>query len=76
MNEQRQEFKVSGSTWKLTFEVSKQVNEATEGETEFVPLYTKCKVKVEILKVPDQEKFCVDFSRETGSSILFCERAN
>jgi hypothetical protein len=33
-------------------------------------------LQVEILKVPDQEKYCVDFQRKAGSAILFYDNAN
>ena len=28
-------------------------------------------MQVEIFKVPDQEKFCVDFQRKAGSAMLY-----
>ena len=33
-------------------------------------------VQVEILKVPDQDKYCVDFQRKAGSAILFYDNVN
>ena len=61
-------FEVSQSTWKLNFEYQ-QANENFE-------MAQRCKGKVEILKVREQEKFCVNFSRKAGSSVLFYDIAN
>lgn len=73
MNEQGQQFEMSDQTWKITFEVEKQIN---EGEQEELVRAEKSRVQVEILKVPNQEKYCVNFTRKAGSSILFYDNAN
>lgn len=33
-------------------------------------------MQIEIFKVKDQEKYCVDFQRKAGSAILFYDNAN
>ena len=75
MTQQGQTFEMSNTTWKLNFEVSKQINDISEGQ-EVEPIFERAKLQVEILKVPDQEKFCVDFQRKAGSAILFYDNAN
>lgn len=77
MTQQGQTFEMSNTTWKLNFEVSKQINDPTDGgQQEVEPIYERAKLQVEILKVPDQEKYCVDFQRKAGSAILFYDNAN
>jgi len=36
----------------------------------------QCKASIEILKVPDQQKYCVNFIRKAGSAMLFYDEAN
>lgn len=78
MNEQGQEFEMSNQTWKINFNVRKQIIDGeNENEQEQTPLNQEVSmVSVQILKVPDQEKFCVNFTRKAGSSILFYDSAN
>ena len=75
MQEQGQVFDISNNTWKVNFNVSKQINEPVEGE-EVEPVFEQSKIQVEILKVPGQDKYCVDFQRKAGSAILFYDNAN
>ena len=75
MQEQGQVFDISNNTWKVGFNVSKQINEPVEGE-EVEPVFEQAKIQVEILKVPGQDKYCVDFQRKAGSAILFYDNAN
>ena len=75
MQEQGQVFDISNNTWKVSFNVSKQINEPVEGE-EVEPIFEQAKIQVEILKVPGQDKYCVDFQRKAGSAILFYDNAN
>ena len=51
MQEQGQVFDISNNTWKVGFNVSKQINEPVEGE-EVEPVFEQAKIQVEILKVP------------------------
>lgn len=55
---------MSATTWKLNFNVKKTINEEeiknAEGQAP-APIYELAKLQVEILKVPGQEKYCVDF---------------
>lgn len=74
--EQGQEFEVNDTTWKLTFDVQKQINEQIEGQPEVEPILEMAKIQVEITKVPNQDKYCVDFQRKAGSAILFYDSAN
>lgn len=67
---------MSNTTWKINFDVQKQINDTQDDEAEVEPIYERAKVQVEILKVPNQEKFCVDFKRKAGSAILFYDNAN
>ncbi len=60
---------MSQKTWKLTATIKKQ-NMDLEGEEE------QCQMQVEIFKVKDQEKHCVNFQRKAGSAILFYDNAN
>jgi len=78
MNEQGQEFEMSNQTWKINFNVRKQIIDGeNENEQEQTPLNQEVSmVSVQILKVPDQEKYCVNFTRKAGSSILFYDSAN
>lgn len=78
MNEQGQEFEMSNQTWKINFSVRKQIIDGeNENEQEQAPLNQEVSmVSVQILKVPDQEKYCVNFTRKAGSSILFYDSAN
>jgi len=39
------------------------------------PIYERAKIQVEILKVPDEEKYCLAFQRKAGSAILFYDNA-
>jgi len=56
--------------------VQKQINEQIEGQPEVEPIFEMAKIQVEITKVPDQDKYCVDFQRKAGSAILFYDSAN
>ena len=78
MTQQGQPFEMSNQSWKLTFNVKKQINDINDGEaaTDVVPIFEMAKLQVEILKVADQEKYCVDFQRKAGSAILFYDNAN
>jgi len=54
--------------------VKKNLNEgADEGSP---TMYEQCNIQVEILKVKDQDKYCVEFQRKAGSAILFYDNAN
>ena len=76
MTEQGQAFQMSNATWKLNFDVQKQINDTQDDQAEVEPIFERAKLQVEILKVPDQEKWCVDFQRKAGSAILFYDNAN
>ena len=74
LGEQDQAYEVSNQSWKLNFDVSKQINESEENVE---PVFSNCKLQVEILKVPDQEgKYCVDFQRKAGSAFIYYDEAN
>lgn len=73
MNEQGQKFDISNQTWKLTL----NLNKVLEADAEAAPQFQEqCKAQVEILKVPGQEKYCLNFSRKAGSAMLFYDFAN
>ena len=61
---------MSEQTWKLNFEATKTIGDAKDGIKE------QAQIQVEILKVPGQDKYCVDFQRKAGSAILFYDYAN
>lgn len=66
--------KMSETHWKFTFEAEKDSLFSYENDAvqESSILRTeKSTVQVEIFKVPDQEKFCVDFQRKAGSAMLY-----
>ena len=74
VRENEQDFEISTKTWKLNMAVSKNLNkEAAEGSPSW---YERCNIQVEILKVKDQEKYCVEFQRKAGSAILFYDEAS
>ena len=70
LSNQGQEFTMSEQTWKLNFEATKTIGDAKDGIKE------QAQIQVEILKVPGQDKYCVDFQRKAGSAILFYDHAN
>ena len=72
---------MSSSTWKLTFQLKKNIFEDAEDDSAAAQqspeeMTEQATVQVEILKVPDQDKFCVDFKRKAGSAILFYDNVN
>lgn len=74
-----QTFQMSNQTWKLSFDLIKTINEeeikqAAAGSAP-APVYERAKLQVEIFKVPNQNKWCVDFQRKGGSAILFYDNA-
>lgn len=81
MNEQGLTFTPSDTHWKINFNVEKKIegtdpsDGAAAGETS-VKFSEQCQASVEILKVPGKEKYCVNFSRKAGSSMLFYDSAN
>ena len=75
MTEQGQQYEMSNQTWKVSFNLQKDINEANEAESA-PQILEQCKAQVEILKVPNQEKFCINFSRKAGSAMLFYDFAN
>ena len=36
----------------------------------------QCKIQIDILKVPNEQKYCVKFTRKSGSSWLFYQNIN
>ena len=47
-----------------------------EGEEQVAaPVFEQAKIAVEITKVPNQDKYCVDFQRKAGSAILYYDQA-
>ena len=46
-----------------------------EGEEVATPIFEHAKIQVEITKVPDQDKYCVDFQRKAGFAILYYDQA-
>lgn len=62
-------FTMSNKTWRMNSVITKE-NKEIEGEEE------RCDMQIEIYKVKDQEKYCVDFQRKAGSAILFYDNAN
>ena len=79
MTEQGQAFEISNLTWKLNFNCARNLNEAgaaEEGAADAIRLAEQCRAQVEITKVPDQDKFCVNFQRKAGSAMLFYDNAN
>ena len=84
MNEHGQAFEMSNTSWKLSFDVARQVaasedRKEEEGaaavENPIPDFMDKCTTSVEVLKVPDTDKFCVKFSRKAGSAMLFYDSA-
>ena len=84
MNEHGQAFEMSNTSWKLSFDVARQVaasedrkeeEGAAAGENPIPDFMDKCTTSVEVLKVPDTDKFCVKFSRKAGSAMLFYDSA-
>ena len=73
--EQNQSYELSNNTWKVNFSVEKQITEDEKTE-ENAMLTERAQIQVKITKVPDQEKYCVDFQRKAGSAILFYDNAN
>ena len=71
---------MSDSSWKLTFDLEKKIFDeddvAAADQQIDGGFMEKAKVQVEICKVPDQEKYCVDFQRKAGSSVLFYDNVN
>ena len=68
---------MSNITWKMTFNVKKQAKMVdTEDDESSFRVAEMSKVQVEILKVPDQDKYCVNFTRKAGSAMLFYDHAN
>ena len=47
--------------------------QAVEEEKAMVPVYQYVKMQAEILRVPDQAKFAVQFTRKSGAALLFYE---
>ena len=77
LNENTQDFAVSEKSWKINFEVKKQINDdIDEEQPATVPIFEQALVQVEIMKVPGKELYCVDFQRKAGSCILFYDNAN
>ena len=68
---------MSNTTWKMTFDIERLekmvAGDGTESTSKVVEM---SKAQVEILKVPDQDKYCVNFSRKAGSAMLFYDNAN
>ena len=70
---------ISSSTWKINFDIKRELEtvQADEDEEEeekqapIEPSFEHASVQIEILKVPGEEKYCVDFQRKRGSA-LFC----
>ena len=75
MTEQGQQYEMSNQTWKVSFNLQKDINEGNEAESA-PQMQEQCKAQVEILKVPNQDKFCLNFSRKAGSAMLFYDFAN
>lgn len=67
MQVQGQQFQFSETSWKIFFDSqsSAKLNEADPSFNE------QFRAQVEVLKVPDQDKFCVNFRRNAGSALLF-----
>ena len=59
--------KVSNKSWKMYFNVRERVNEGEESEA----IFQEASVRVEITKLADEEKYCLDFRRQTGESLAF-----
>ena len=85
MNDRNQAYEMSNNTWKLNFDVTKAADisesagtgEGAAGTGAVQPQFQdSCRACVEILKVPDQEKYCVKFIRKGGSAMLFYDNAN
>lgn len=79
LGEESQEYEMSDSTWKLTFDLKKKIfddDEQAAAQQEQDSMLENAKVQVEILKVPGQDKYCVDFKRKAGSAILFYDSVN
>lgn len=72
--ENGQTFDISNKTWKLTLSVKKNLKDGDDDEQE--SMFEHCTMQVEILKVPGQDKYCVDFQRKAGSAILYYDNAN
>ena len=70
---------ISSSTWKINFDIKRELEtvQADEDEEEeekqapIEPSFEHASVQIEILKVPGEEKYCVDFQRKRGSALLF-----
>ena len=72
LREENQAFEISNTNWKVTFNHQRQINVPEDGEEEVAnPVFEHVKIAVEITKVPDQDKYCVDFQRKAGSAILY-----
>ena len=79
-----QAFEISEQSWKINFVVERQIDEQANEENQEQaaaqqvgePVFERANIQVEILKVPDQEKFCCDFQRKAGSAMLFYDTAN
>ena len=52
---------------------STQNPQQDEEEKAFVPVYQFVKMQAEILRVPNQAKFAVQFTRKSGAALLFYE---
>lgn len=70
LDENNQDFAISNKTWKLTLTAKREIANP-EGES----FEEQASIQVEVLRVNDN-KFCVDFQRKGGSSILFYDYAN
>ena len=82
MNTEGKQFTVSDTTWKVNFSDQRQINDNTDAadgeESKTAPeaVFERVEIQVEISKVQGQDKFCVEFKRKAGSSILFYDSAN
>ena len=75
LGEQGQQFEISNQTWKLSFNLQKDSSEGDDAQAA-PQIVEQCKAQIEILKVPNQDKYCMSFSRKAGSAMLFYDFAN
>lgn len=76
---------MSENAWRINFTVEKPIlmgispqaaANVEEQKGEEAGFSERADIQVEILQVPEQQKYCVKFSRKAGSTIVFYDQAN
>ena len=54
--------------------VKKKISDGAAEESK--ERYEQCDIQVDILKVKEQEKYCMEFQKKAGTAMLFYEQAD